>query len=253
MRKVLPALAGLTLLLGTVVACGPSEEEIQAQARADEYAALQEQRDALTALRAEATAMEEKIAQGAEALELDEEGFAALETELSGKLDEVNSAADDFSNTVVQFINSGVDQDATETEEFKAAISMKSGEDILLARDYIARGGDYRRAIQIVEQQLQFDPDNADLKAALDEFNDWRYITRARFDELKSGMTEQEVRDTVGIPFHRNIREYPEQSSIGWFYQKDEEGEDAGGPTAIFFRQSGGEWKVSQLQWEVES
>ncbi|MEM1244751.1 MAG: hypothetical protein AAGA81_07200 [Acidobacteriota bacterium] len=253
MRKVLPALAGLTLLLGTVVACGPSEEEIQAQARADEYTALQEQRDALAALRAEATAIEEKIAQGAEALELDEDGFAALETELSGKLDDVNSAADDFSNTVVQFINSGVDQDATETEEFKAAISMKSGEDILLARDYIARGGDYRRAIQIVEQQLQFDPENADLQAAMDEFSDWRYINRARFDALKKGMTEQEVRDTVGIPFHRNIRDYPEQNSVGWFYQKDDEGEDAGGPSAIFFRESGGEMKVSQLQWEVKS
>ena len=153
----------------------------------------------------------------------------------------------------MQFINSGVDQDLTESEEHLAAIRMKSREDIALAHDYVQRGGDYRRAVQIVEQQLQFDPDNAELKEALDFFSDWRYITKERFDQLKTGMTEQEVSDTVGIPFHRNKRDYPDQNAIGWFYQKDEEGPDAGGPTAIFFRKSRGVWKVSQLQWEVES
>lgn len=87
----------------------------------------------------------------------------------------------------------------------------------------------------------------------MDEFNDWCYIMCVCFDEFKKGMIEQEVCDVVGILFYCNICEYFEQNLVGWFYQKDENGEDVGGLMVIFFCESGGEMKVLQLQWEVKS
>ncbi len=252
MKNVLPVCAGLALVLGSLAACGPTEEEIMAQQRAEEWTAVGEARDALQALRDEANAIQAKVDQGAEALELDEEGFAALQEELTAKIEEVNGAADSFSGQLVQFINNGVDQDLEESQEHLDAIRMKSSEDLLLAADYVQRGGDYRRAVQILETQAQFDTDNAELAEKLAYYKDWRYITKERFDQLKKGMTQQEVRDTIGVPYHRNVRDYPEQKSEGWFYQKDKDGPDAGEATAVFFRKSGGEWKVTQLMWEAQ-
>ena len=72
MRKVLPAVAGLALIMVALAACGPSEQEVAAEARAEEWAKVQDAQAALQALREEAKALRDRIAQGAEALELDE-------------------------------------------------------------------------------------------------------------------------------------------------------------------------------------
>jgi tetratricopeptide (TPR) repeat protein len=109
---------------------------------------------------------------------------------------------------------------------------MKSDEDILLAREYIEEGGDYRRAIEIYETALAADPDNARLKQELEATKARRYMTAARFGQVKEGMTQDEVRRLLGSPNLQDVRVYPDRGVTAWFYPKDASGAAA----AVWFQ-----------------
>lgn len=112
-----------------------------------------------------------------------------------------------------------------------AAIRMKSDEDMVVAREYIELGGDYRKAIDIYNSALMIDPDNEKLKAAKGDAESKRYMTQERFAAVAKNMTEAEVVAAIGRPLARNVREYPEKKVTAWFYPKNENGEAAG----VFF------------------
>jgi hypothetical protein len=138
---------------------------------------------------------------------------------------------------LVAFINSHPPVDGQPlTPVQSAALRMKSDEDIVLARAYIDQGGDYRRAIEILEAAFAIDSGHARLGEELTRARRQRYMTRARFVLVKRGMDADEVRRLLGQPNLHNVRDYPDRQVEAWFYPKD----DSGAAAAVWFKQGAG-------------
>ena len=260
--KRLLALPAIALAIFALVGCesGPTEEELQAAKAAEDWAALEQAKAELDGKRNELATLREQIAAGddAEAAEPaeGEEGEEGAEAppspeELAAQADtlqqEVYSLADKFGGLLAQFINDqGISVGGELTEVQSQAIRMKSDEDMELAADYINRGGEYQRAIDIYTQALQFDPDNEELQAAKAEAEANRYMTEEKLATVKKNMTEDEVRGLLGTPKTQNVREF-DGGVIGWFYPKEEPNTAA----AVFFQEKSGALKVYKTDFEA--
>jgi hypothetical protein len=115
---------------------------------------------------------------------------------------------------------------------------MKSGEDMYLAQEYAVKGGDYRRAIEILQRAQGVDPDNPDVAARIAEYQEARYVTVEQLAEVKRGMTEAEVESVLGKVFHSYVRNFPDEKVFAWFYPKDPEEHGAGAAVGVFFNES---------------
>lgn len=129
------------------------------------------------------------------------------------------------------------------------ALRMKSDEDILVAREHIEEGGDYRTAIDIYEAALAVDPDNPRLLEELESAQARRYMTQERFAQVQEGMTADQVRMLLGPPNVNDIREYPERGVTAWFYARDARG----GAAAVWFERKGrnGQPVVYELDFDA--
>jgi tetratricopeptide (TPR) repeat protein len=153
---------------------------------------------------------------------------AANSPGLEGLEREVASRAEELDRRIVGFINADPPAEGeTLAGRRLEAVRLKSDEDILLAHEFIERGGDYRRAIEIYEAALAVDPDNPRLAEELEAARARRYMTAGRFAQVKKGMTEDEVRDLLGQPNLRDVREFPERGVTAWFYTRDVDGRAA--------------------------
>ena len=153
-----------------------------------------------------------------------------------------------FNERLVAFINANPPVvGEPPTEQQRAAIRMKSDEDMLVASEYIEKGGDYRRAIKIYQDILMADPDNEALKAALASAEDMRFMTKERFATAKKGMTEDEVRAVLGPANLRNVRHFDKENVTAWYYPKDERGAAA----AVWFRPEKKGLRVYQTQFDA--
>lgn len=196
--------------------------------------------DETRAARSEAGAAEWEWLQNAKK-ELDvQRGQLALvkDPQEKGRLGkEVDARTAELNRRLVDFINANAAASPGEPpdERQRAAIRMKSDEDILLARRYVEEGGDYRRAIEIYETALAADPDNERLRRELEATKARRYMTRERFAQVKEGMTQDEVRRLLGSPNLQDVRAYPERGVTAWFYPKDASGAAA----AVWFQKKG--------------
>jgi hypothetical protein len=123
---------------------------------------------------------------------------------------------------------------------------MKSDEDIALAREWIDKGGDYKRAIDIYTNALRFDPDNEALEQAMAEAEQNRYMSAERFAAAKKGMTEAEVRAVLGQVNLHNVKSFPDRKVVAWFYPTSEDGAAA----AVWFREEKDGNKVYKLNFE---
>jgi hypothetical protein len=225
-----------------LAACGGGGDAASAAAAQEaEWAELQQMKQALDAKRAElAEAREQLAAAGAE----ESAGLGARVEQLAA---ETQTMADDFNTRLVAYINANppvVGEPLSERQQ--AAIRLKSSEDILYAREYIAEGGDYGRAIDIYNAALVADPDNAELKAALEQAQSGRYMSEERFGQLARGMSDDEVRRLLGPPHYRNVKEY-EDGAVGWFYPTDANRSAA----AIYFRKRGDDLEVYKLDYRA--
>jgi hypothetical protein len=110
------------------------------------------------------------------------------------------------------------------------AIRMKSDEDIEVAQEWIERGGDYRRAIEILETQRPADPVYARLQQALSRAQEMRYVTAERFGHVQPGMTGAEVRATLGPVNLHNVLRRPAERVEAWFYPR------VAGRAGVYFR-----------------
>lgn len=270
--STLKQLGCVVLVLSLAWACGPSEEEITAAARVEEWAALQADHQDLSTKRDELRALREKITAGpealAEALEetiaepsegspeegdsaesslTPEEAFAQLEEEAAEVERGVNQAADAFGQRLVDFINEFAGYEGDEPyPEVKAALRMKSGEDVVLAREYIEKGGDYGKAVDIMESALAVDPENEELARELEEVKALRYMDEERFSKVEKGMNESEVREVLGQVKHQNVREYEDRDVVAWFYPRE-----GGAAAAVFFRERKGQLRVYDMNFEA--
>jgi hypothetical protein len=231
------------LLLGLgLIACGGGSQDGDAGAakRDADWAELQKQRQELEQKRAEVDRLAAAGAAGAgEAGEA--AGEAAGETvagegaaqPLEALEKEVDEASQTFNERLVAFINDNAPvQGEPLTPQQQAAIRMKSDEDILVAREFIDKGGDYRRAVKIYETALLADPDYDRLKQELAAAGEMRFTTEERFAQVKKGMTEDEVRAALGPVNLRNVRYFEKEDVTAWYYPKNETGAAA----AVWFR-----------------
>ena len=218
-RKRGAALLGLLLWLAAgLFACGPTAEEgktVQRDSSSEaEWAWLEATRQDLDRRRA-------RLAGGAR-----DEAFAKETEALSREL----------YRRLVEFINADPPvQGEPLSERQKAAIRMRSDEEIRLAREFIERGGDYQRAIDIYREALAVDPDYPRLREELARAQARRYMTRQAFSQVQEGMDQEEVRRLLGQPNLHNVRTWPERGVAGWFYPKDAGGSAA----AVWFLQEG--------------
>lgn len=218
------ALLGLPLWLAAgLIACGPTAEEgktVERSSSSDaEWAWLERTRQDLDQRRA-------RLAGG-----VADDAFAKETEALSREL----------YRRLVEFINADPPvQGEPLSKRQKAAIRMRSDEEIRLAREFIERGGDYQRAIDIYREALAVDPDNQRLRDELARAQARRYMTRQTFSKVQEGMDQEEVRRLLGQPNLHNVRTWPERGLEGWFYPKDASGSAA----AVWFRQEGERYVV---------
>ncbi len=239
----------VVVLLAACGGGGPSKEE---QAKAEEWAWLTEAKQNLDSKRQEladlteqfeieeeAAATEEMAEEVAgEGEEIAEEMAEVVEeVDLATQIDEltaeVETLTEEFSNRLVAFINADpMIEGEPPTESQINALRMKSSEDIILAQEWIVRGGDYKRAIEIVNTAMMFDEGNPELEAALVEFEANRYMTEEKFAVAEKGMSEAQIRRALGQVNLHNIREYPDKDVVAWFYPTAEDGSAA----AVWFQ-----------------
>jgi len=161
---------------------------------------------------------------------------------------ETQSLADEFNRRLVDFLNADPPVQGTPlSSRQKAALRMKSDEEILLARTWIEQGGDYQRAIDIYREALLVDPDNPRLKDELARAQARRYMTGATFAQVQKGMAPDEVRRLLGAPNLNNVRSYPERNVLGWFYPRDASGNAA----AVWFHKEDGRYVVYLADFEA--
>lgn len=71
-------------------------------------------------------------------------------------------------------------------------------------------------------------------------------MSEERFAQAEEGMTQDEVRETLGQPNLSNIRTFPEDNVEAWFYAVDAQGSAA----AVWFRERGGEMTAYKVNYE---
>jgi tetratricopeptide (TPR) repeat protein len=170
----------------------------------------------------------------------------ARRSQLAGHSDpklqrEAQALSDELNRRLAAFLNADPPvQGEPLSERQKAALRMKSDEEIYLARTWIEQGGDFQRAIDIYKEALVVDPDNPRLKDELARAEARRYMTRETFAQVRKGMEPDEVRRLLGSPNLNNVRGYPERGVTGWFYPRDAGGDAA----AVWFHKEDGKTVV---------
>lgn len=251
---------GIVCAVGVIAACAGGEDE--ATQREAEFAAIEQQKAALEAKRLEVAQLEERLAAaralGEEGEEAEEaaEGEAMggetasveeLEQQLAQARDEAQALGEEFMTNLVGFLNSAnMVQGEEPTGVLLEAIRMKSAEDLIIAKEYISAGGDYRRAIEILQTALMLDPDNPELVAALEQAKADQYMTEERFAQVSKGMTMDQVRERLGTVNVHNVREYPEKNVTAWFYRREDKG-----AAGVYFQDKDGEMVVYRADYDA--
>ncbi|MEM9554868.1 MAG: hypothetical protein AAGC60_11455 [Acidobacteriota bacterium] len=257
--KDILALVLATAVALALVACQPSEEAEEAPG-AEQLAfidanepVLAEKRAQLDSLRAELKTFGDAEPSDAEPAEGEEppptrEELEAQVAELEGEIEDLGGQ---FYTAVVDFLNSQEILEGAElTPGQRRVFDLKAQEDILVADEYIVRGGDWGRAIEIYESALLADPTNEALLAAKATAEEMRFMNEERFSQVEKGMTQDAVRDLLGTVKPSNIRDFEERNRIGWFYRKEDRG-----AAGVYFKPKtqGGEeiWVVEVADYDA--
>lgn len=240
----LAALCALTLSPLGPAGCGRDEAATPAPATlaADaEWRWLQATRETLEQKRAELARAETAAGSRTAARDAPRQDAARLRHE-------VETLSAELRRRLVGFLNADPPVEGRPmTPRQREALRMKSDEEILVAREFIQRGGDYRRAIEIYEAALAVDPANPRLRQELASARGMRYMSRERFARAHEGMAPDEVRAVLGQPNLHNVRDYTDRKVTAWFYPKGPDGAAA----AVWFESSGGGARVYELDFDA--
>ena len=237
--------APLLLLLAVIaaLACVRSAEAPELdEAQRSQWTELRRLQGDLARSRAALAAQRERLAgaaaraggepDGEESTAPTAEQRAAIEREVAERQRVVAEASQRYGSRLVAFIDSfGPLGGGPVPPERQAAVRMKSDEDMAVAAEWIERGGDYRRAIEIYETQRRLDPGYQPLAEALRRARDLRRVTQERFAAVETGMTQEQVRALLGPVNLRLVRSFPERGVEAWLYPQDR-----GGTAAVYFR-----------------
>jgi outer membrane murein-binding lipoprotein Lpp len=242
--RVLPCCAVLLAVIVLAGGCssGPSEEELALAAMQEQAQAINTAYETLTQQRAELDAAETAIAEieGISKRSRTDEQNQQLE-ELTAKLPELQESIDTGYNDVQEkladylFLALNDFPEAPETQE---GLRIYADEAIFNAEDTVTKSGNYNKGMEtmITAKEYYVAIGLEPLPMLVDkiaEYEDWRFITKERFDQVKRNMTPDEVKEVVGVPYYKNIRENPNKT-ITWIYGRRE-----GGAAAITFNTKG--------------
>ena len=229
----------LVLLLAALVAlaCGGSTPPQLSEAQRRAWGELQRLRRELGRERAELATQRARLAgdgaaEGARRDTPRDSERLALERGVAERQRTVSALSQRYGSRLVAFIDSfGALETGPSAPERRGAIRMKSDEDMAVAAEWIERGGDYRRAIEIYETQRRLDPEYAALAAALRRAREMRRVSAERFAAVENGMTQAQVRAVLGPVNLRLVRSFPERGVEAWLYPQEQ-----GGTAAVYFR-----------------
>lgn len=208
--------------------------------------ALNTAKAAVESKRVELAAVNEEIANAGE--DTAEEALAEMEARRDALAEDVTALADDVNAKATELINkAGLVAGEEPQGAVRDAILTKQHEDMLVAQEYIDKGGDYARAIQILEQTADLPVDNPDLTAALEQAKADQYMDQERFSQVRVGMSGDEVKQLLGTVNPHNRREYPDRDVEAWFYRKEE------GIAGVYFEQQADGLRVYRTEFEVSS
>lgn len=234
-------------------ATGPSDEEL---ARAEAEAKLVPIREAnqqLQQLRADLAAAELQLAEieaVAEKKRTDEQ--KTLLAELPAQVEQLNrdkeTTYEQLQSQLAEFLTVALNE-FPDTPETLECLTVYSDEAILVARDIVAKSGDYAKAIDHLQSAKGYYEAvglavHQPLLDTVAEFEDWRYITQERFDAVKNNMTRDEVKAAAGVPYYGNVQEDADRGVETWLYRKSE-----GGAAAVYFKIKTG--KAYGTKWDA--
>lgn len=241
-NRLLSVFVVLVAAVGLLQGCsrGPSEEELKLADFQAQFTTVEDSYDALVDLRSEIDDARAKLAELEEIpeSELTDEQAAELEAvqaRLEGADAELETAFEQVQEQLADVLNVGIN-DFPDSPETASALVMYSDEAILVAEDMVDKAGDYKKAIDhLSNAEGYFEAAGLTpyhpLVAKIKELDDWRFITKERFDAVKKGMTKDEVTELVGEVYYRNIQESPSKGVETWLYKKRE-----GGAAAFYFK-----------------
>lgn len=254
-RKNVLTLAPLCLALAAMLACGPdgpTQEEIAAAREAD-VAEAEQAKMALDDLRAEQAELRNKlegeVEEGAEELEeLTEEARQELQAQIDALDLKIGEAAEQLSGMIAEKVNANPPLQGEPLDEYQQRlIDIKVDEDLMTGKEWIDKGGDYAKAINIYKSLLPLDPDNERVNAALETAEADRYMTEERFSQVKKGMSENDVRAVLGPVNLRHVRKFPEPSDVTlWLYQRED-----GNAAGVYFREQKGKRVVYSIDFDA--
>ena len=215
------------------IGCRDAAEQRAATARASEWAALQRDKRAVDVERAELRRLRGRLA--AVAIAADgtpiAAGDAALARDVAVRETQLAARSSSLGDRLVRYLGSFAPHGDEKPTGWSEAVRMKSDEDLAVAREWIDRGGDYRRAIEILETQRALDPADPRLEQALAQAREMRFVTPERFARVQEGMTQVDVRAALGPVNLREVLRRPAEQLEAWYYPKR-----GGGRAAVYFR-----------------
>lgn len=246
---VFAALTGLTLGCSS----GPSEEELALIGLQEQLGVVQQNYGELQSLRteiatsktlaAEIEAISEKKRTDEQNIQLEE-----LTANLPDLVTRSETVYDDLQAQLVDFLNIGLN-DHPQSAETAEVLVIYSDEAMIVSDDIVAKSGDYKKAIDRLNGAKGYytaiaKPVYPPLEEKIASLEDWRFLTQERFDALAKGMTMDEVKATVGVPYHSNIQDDEKRGVQTWLYKKRE-----GGAAAVYFKVKTG--KMYSSNWDV--
>jgi tetratricopeptide (TPR) repeat protein len=102
-----------------------------------------------------------------------------------------------------------------------------------------AKQGKYKKAIEIVDNVLQFSPNNDEAKKMKAQFENWEFMTKDEFNLIKRHMYMDEVTKLVGYPLRKETKKDKFKRTVhGWFYKEPSMKK----AVAIWFDENGQVW-----------
>ncbi|RLE27336.1 MAG: hypothetical protein DRJ65_03155 [Acidobacteria bacterium] len=246
---VFAALAGLTLGCGG----GPSDEELalaELQVQLDTVKQTYQELQSLRGEIASAEATSAEIEAVVEKKRTDEQNaqLEELAAKIPGLVTQSETTYDNLQAQLVDFLNVGLN-DHPQSAVTAEALVIYSDQAIIVSDDIVAKSGDYKKAIDRLGGAKGYytainAPVYPPIEEKIAELQDWRFITQERFDALSKGMTMDEVKATVGVPYHSNIQDDEKRGVQTWLYKKRE-----GGAAAVYFKIKTG--KMYSAKWDV--
>lgn len=232
----------LTMLAGLTLGCksGPSEEELALAQLQEQVGVVNQTYQQLQTLRGEMTTAAATMAEIEAVKEKGrtDEQVAQL-GELGTQLPEMEKQAEavygDLQGQLAEFLTVALN-DFPQSAETADALVIYSNEAMIVADDIVSKSGDYKKAIDHLGSAKGYHtaiklPVYPALEAKISELDEWRFINQERFDALTKGMTKDEVKATVGVPYYANIQEDEKRGIVTWLYKKRE-----GGAAAVYIK-----------------